>query len=142
MYLTIQNERYTVRRRTVKEDSITYYGIDREPVIGGIIEMYADNGFLLSSDNSDLFKRTVYNKGVILLTNDPEPVPHIPTPAENRENAYEGANIIPWHDSMITVDEANKLFTQYFAEGDVAKCEELTEKIKVAKAEIRKQFPD
>ena len=64
------------------------------------------------------------------------------TGAEKRENAYEVDAIIDWQDSQITVDDANKLWQAYTAEGKVDIAKELTEKIANAKTEIRKMYPD
>lgn len=64
------------------------------------------------------------------------------TGAEKRENAYEVDAIIDWYDSQITVDDANKLWQAYTAEGKVDVAKELTEKIAEAKAAIREECPD
>ena len=64
------------------------------------------------------------------------------TGAEKRENAYEVDPIIEWYDSQITVDDANKLWQAYTAEGKVDIAKELTEKIANAKTEISKMYPD
>lgn len=63
------------------------------------------------------------------------------TPAELREKAYETEKLIEWDGDMLTVDEANKAFLQYDAEGN-EKADELTTLIAHAKAEIRKRYAD
>lgn len=62
--------------------------------------------------------------------------------AEKREIAYEVDTIIEWEDSQISVDDANKLWQAYTAEGKVDIAQELTEKIAAAKAEIRRLYPN
>lgn len=63
------------------------------------------------------------------------------TPAQQREEAYNTAKIIPWDGGYITVTEAAQLWQYYAAEGN-HKAEELTALIANAKAEIREQFPE
>lgn len=63
------------------------------------------------------------------------------TAAELREQAYETEKLIVWDGNMLTVDEANKIFLQYDAEGN-EKAEELTSLIAQAKAEIRARYAD
>lgn len=58
------------------------------------------------------------------------------TPLQQRKLAYETEPIINWEGQFITVDEANKLWTDYAAE-DSAKAELLTGLIKEAKTAIR-----
>lgn len=61
------------------------------------------------------------------------------TPTELREKAYETEKLIVWEGNMLTVDEANKIFLQYDAEGN-EKAEELTSLISQVKAEIRARY--
>ena len=63
------------------------------------------------------------------------------TGAEKREAAYQTEKCIPYGDTLITVDEANKHWQEYQAEGN-SKATELTVLIATAKAEIRARFPD
>ena len=62
------------------------------------------------------------------------------TPAEQREEAYNTARIIPWEGGTITVTDAAQLWQYYAAEGN-PKADELTALIATAKAEIRAQYP-
>ena len=62
-------------------------------------------------------------------------------PVELRERAYETEKLISWDDELLTVDEANKRWQEYQAEGN-AKAEQLTALIAVAKADIRARYPD
>lgn len=73
---------------------------------------------------------------------NPDMTPVIPyTPSELRQQAYENDAIISYNDKMMTVDEAEKLFWQYFPEDNEC-CDELKTLIKNAKAQIREMYPD
>ena len=63
------------------------------------------------------------------------------TPEELRERAYETDKVISYEGKMLTVDEANRKWQEYQAEGN-NKANELTTMIANAKATIRKQYPD
>lgn len=75
----------------------------------------------------------------------PEVVPPTPTAEELRKNAYETEEIINWPegtDTMITVDQANLLYLDYFAEGNQDVCTKLQTLIATAKNDIRNRYPD
>lgn len=63
------------------------------------------------------------------------------TPIELRERAYETDKLISYENEMLTVDEANKKWQEYQAEGS-PKANELTALISTAKNAIRAQYPD
>ena len=63
------------------------------------------------------------------------------TPEELRERAYETEKVISYEGKMLTVDEANRKWQEYQAEGNI-KANELTTLIANAKATIREQYPD
>lgn len=63
------------------------------------------------------------------------------TPKELRERAYETEKIISYEGDMLTVDEANRKWQEYQAEGN-SKANGLTTLIANAKATIREQYPD
>lgn len=63
------------------------------------------------------------------------------TPEELRERAYETEKVISYEGKMLTVDEANRKWQEYQAEGN-SKATELTTLIANAKATIREQYPD
>ena len=63
------------------------------------------------------------------------------TPNELRERVYETEKIISYEGNMLTVDEANRKWQEYQAEGN-SKANELTTMIANAKAMIRGQYPD
>ena len=76
MYLIINGNRHTVSRRIVKADEIRYLSVTPEPeIISGKIQMYENNGFLISEDNADSFLRSTYSGTLLTLTNVPEPIP-------------------------------------------------------------------
>lgn len=147
MYLIINHTKHTVSRRIVSADTIKYLSVTpavEEPI--GTIAMYRDDGFLMSEDNADSFKRKFMVGTVLTLTNEeevvvePTPEPEL-TPAELREQAYNTEAIIEWDGKYITVTEAATLWQYYAAEGS-EKATELTALIAAAKATIREQYPD
>ncbi|NDV45519.1 hypothetical protein D0T49_00430 [Paludibacter sp. 221] len=62
------------------------------------------------------------------------------SPADQRQAAYATQPIIDWQGEMITVDEANKLFLDYSAEGKAEIITELQGLIREAKEAIRGQY--
>lgn len=88
MYLLISNTQYPVSRRRVSSQSVIYSGLESEPTdISGVIQMYRDDGFLMSEDTVSDYLRYTYSGGILTLTNvpepepqpEPEPGPYIPT---------------------------------------------------------------
>lgn len=63
------------------------------------------------------------------------------TNAELREKAYETEKLVNFENEILTVDEANKKWQEYQAEGNT-KSTELTVLISAAKNRIREQYPD
>lgn len=81
MYIKIGKTQYPCTRRIVTGDTIKYLSVKPNPgEVTGKIQMYRDDGFLLSEDNADDYARQTYAGTIFTLTNKPEPVP-IPTPA-------------------------------------------------------------
>ena len=73
MYLRINGTDYTVTRRIVSSDTIKYLGVTPEAInVSGTIQMFRDDGFLLSSDNADNFSRKLVSGTLLQLTNKPE----------------------------------------------------------------------
>lgn len=73
MYLRINGTNYTVARRLVSSDTIKYLGVTPTAInVSGTIDMYRDDGFLLSSDNADNFTRKLVSGELLQLTNKPE----------------------------------------------------------------------
>ncbi len=59
MYLIINGERHSVSRREKNKNQVTYYGV--EPAvseISGTIEMFRDDGFPMSVDNTSDYAST------------------------------------------------------------------------------------
>lgn len=80
MYIKIGDNQYPCTRRIVTGDTIKYLSVSPNPgEVTGKIQMYRDDGFLLSEDNADEYARQTYAGTIFTLTNKPEPVP-IPTP--------------------------------------------------------------
>lgn len=73
MYLTINGTRHTVKRRLVSADTIKYLGVTPEPgTIAGKVQMYRDDGFLMSEDKASNYSRQLYSGTLLQLTNKPE----------------------------------------------------------------------
>ena len=68
--------------------------------------------------------------------------PRYTTGAQKREVAYENDPLIEWGGDKITVDDGNRLWQAYTAEGKVATAQELTALIAFAKEQIRELYPD
>ena len=76
MYLMINGNRHSVSRRMVTKDTIKFLTVEPKPeTISGNIQMYENNGFLISEDNADSFLRSTYSGTLLVLTNVPEPTP-------------------------------------------------------------------
>ena len=89
MYLTINDNQYTVSKRIVTSDTIKYLTVTPKPDnISGIARMYTDEGFLLSEDNLDDFERKTYTGTLLTVTNKPEYIPQ-PAPSLPEYVTYE-----------------------------------------------------
>ena len=84
---------------------------------------------------------TVKNGVVTSMTARTMPEPEQPTPAKQREEAYNTEKIIEWEGNLLTVTEAAQLWQYYAAEGN-AKANTLTDLIAEAKTAIREKHPD
>lgn len=62
-------------------------------------------------------------------------------PSERRRSAYEHERCIEYAGLFMTVDEANRMWEEYQAEGS-PRADELTDLIAAAKAAIRERYPD
>lgn len=93
MYLTIMGVEHTVTKRIVKGKTVRYIGVTPEPeIISGTIEMYRDDGFIMSADDADSYGRKTYVGTLLEISNDPEPVPVEPVPSlDERVTALENA---------------------------------------------------
>ena len=80
MYLLINNTRYPVTKRIVSKDTVKFLSVSPDPrPVSGLIQMYRNDGFLLSEDDAAGYTRQTYAGTILTLTNKPEPVP-VPTP--------------------------------------------------------------
>ena len=85
MYLIINGNKHTCSSRNVSKDEIKYRtvkpAIDLES-LEGTIQMYTDEGFLLSEDSVDKFERKKMTGTLFVMTNkpDPKPVDHTKKP--------------------------------------------------------------
>ena len=71
----------------------------------------------------------------------PAPIEPVLTPTEQREKAYQTLQIIEWQGSLITVDQANKIYYNYFVENN-PKADDIQILIIAAKSDIREMYPD
>lgn len=141
MYITINGVRYDNVKRMQTAQRVTYISsrLTADIVAEGSVVEYRNDGFLLREVDVSGYARQIAKDGVLTLTNEAEPVK---TPAEVREDAYMNDACIEYGGESITVDEANKLYLQYLAEGNTEKTSALTALIAEAKARIRAEFPD
>ena len=94
MFLMINSKtRHSVSKRIVKGKTIKYLSVTPAvEEIAGKIQMFRDDGFLLSEDNADDYTRKTYVGTLLQISNDPEPVPVTPQPTvEQRVTALENA---------------------------------------------------
>ena len=94
MFLMINGKtRHSVTKRIVKGKTIKYLSVTPAvEEIAGKIQMFRDDGFLLSEDNADEYSRKTYVGTLLTISNDPEPVPVTPAPSlESRVTAIENA---------------------------------------------------
>ena len=94
MYLMINGNRHSVSRRIANDDTVKFLTVEPKPeVISGKIQMYENNGFLISEDDADSFLRSVYSGTLLTLTNIPEPIP-VPAPEPTEASTSDMANAI------------------------------------------------
>lgn len=74
MYLMINGNQHTCGQRIVSSDTVMFLSVSPAPEeISGMIEMYRNDGFLMSSDNADDYERKFHEGALLTLTNKPEP---------------------------------------------------------------------
>lgn len=111
-----------------------------------------EDGIVVSVDvDKDIFDMSIEAPDDIIFGDEyengefkrvaPRPEPIILTQQELREQSYETLKCITWESTEITVDEANKLFLNYFAENN-PKVNEIQPLIIEAKEYIRTLYPD
>lgn len=93
MFLSINGKIHSVTKRIVKGKTIKYLSVTPAvEEIAGKIQMFRDDGFLLSEDNADDYARKSYTGTLLQISNDPEPVPVKPQhTVEQRVTALENA---------------------------------------------------
>ena len=74
MFLSINGKIHSVSKRIVKGNTIKYLSVTPAPEsISGTIQMFRDDGFLMSEDNADDYARKSYVGTLLQISNDPEP---------------------------------------------------------------------
>lgn len=94
MFLIINgNTRHSVTKRVLRGKTVKYLSVTPAPEeIIGTIQMFRDDGFLMSEDNADEYERKIYTGTLLQISNDPEPVPAPSQPTlESRVTAIENA---------------------------------------------------
>lgn len=110
--------------------------------VDDIIKLCADDGFVLREDDPSDYLRQEFGSGGLMLTNVPAPSAPEPLTAEQqRELAYNAAQVIAWNGEMLTVTQA-ALHWQYYAAEGSTKADDLRALIAAAKAQIRAEYPD
>lgn len=96
MYLLINNNKHGVQRRLKTEDTVKYLCVTPPPeAVSGVVQMYRDDGFLLSEDNAADYERVIILGSLVTLTNAPDPAPAEPTLEEEIAAAIEeGVNSV------------------------------------------------
>ena len=95
MYLMINGNRHTVSRRVANPNEVRYLTVTPEPEqVAGKIQMYDNNGFMISEDDADQFLRSTYSGTLLILTNIPEPIPVEPSYVEPEVTTDDMANAI------------------------------------------------
>lgn len=82
MYLIINGNKHTCSKRIVSKQEIRYLtvspAVDLDK-LSGTIQMYRDDGFMLSEDSVDKYERKTMTGTLLIMTNKPVPVPEDPT---------------------------------------------------------------
>jgi hypothetical protein len=70
MYILINGSKHSVTRRLVTEDTIQFLNVNpKVTAVVGAIELYRDDGFLLSVDRTEDYNRVIRVGNLITLTN-------------------------------------------------------------------------
>lgn len=102
MYIKIGEIQYPCTRRIVTGDTIKYLSVKPNPgEVTGKIQMYRDDGFLLSEDNADEYARQTYAGTILTLTNKPVPVPVIPPAPEPQATRAEALAAVSFARMML-----------------------------------------
>lgn len=88
MYLIINGQKHSVARRLPSAQSVKFMSVSPAPAaLTGTIEMYRDDGFLLSEDRCEDYSRRFVIGTLVTLTNEPEPTPTPVLPSLEEEMA-------------------------------------------------------
>lgn len=88
MYLIINGNRHTVSRRMATYDTVKYLSVSPAPAeLTGTIQMYHNNGDLLSEDVCEDYSRRFVSGSLVTLTNKPKPNPTPVVPSLEQEMA-------------------------------------------------------
>lgn len=95
MYLVINGNRHTCSKRIVSKQEIRFLtvspAVDLDK-LSGKIQMFRDDGFLLSEDIVDKYERKTMTGTLLIMTNKPVPIPEDYTKKpEYRLSALENA---------------------------------------------------
>lgn len=150
MHITINGETYhgVRRRKTAQAVEFVGAGLEELETVTGVIARFRDDDeFEIGRDRAEDYARIEPIAGGFRLTNAPELVAAEPatvelTAKQTREQAYETEPCVEYDGEVMTIDEANRLYLAYTAEGAEARAQELRTRIAVAKAEIRARYPD
>ena len=141
MYIVANNVRYPNIQMEKDLTYVRFIGSSlRSPEnLPDLIVLYANNDFELRTVRPTDYSRWVMENGSWLFTN--QQTPEL-TAKKLRKEAYETEDVIEYDDTVLTVDEANKLYMSYLAEGNNSKCSQLQQLICEAKTTIRNTYPD
>lgn len=88
MFLMINNKRYSCKKRIPKTNSVKFLSVSPTVEdISGKIQMFRNDGFLLSEDVAENYTRRFMTGSLLTLTNEPEKVPTTPQPTLEQEMA-------------------------------------------------------
>ena len=78
MYLIINGNKHTCSRRIASKKEIRFLTVSPAvdlDALSGTIQMYRDDGFMLSEDSVEKYQRKSMTGTLLIMTNKPEPVP-------------------------------------------------------------------
>lgn len=75
MYILYNSKKYPCKCRPAATMRYTGLPEDFPAPVSGEVALYADDGFLLRTDNTADYLRQTFGDGVLTLTNTPEPEP-------------------------------------------------------------------
>lgn len=82
MYLIINGNQHKCTRRIHEKDTVKFLGVSPAVELdnlSGTVQMFRDDGFLLSEDRVEKYQRKTMTGTLLVMTNKPVPVPEDPT---------------------------------------------------------------